>query len=216
MEINRVSSKIVKILNKQYDKFIKNECIDVVQIKNICNLYNNNNNNNNKIHDDSNNLSLSEINFSSPEFTKYNGNRSNKNHLDVLRTREFIKKYSFFIKVIYACLKLQINMFNNVDDTIITLKNNYQILKSLESKKKQLISQHIEILNNQKQNLTKKISEAYDYYLSDYMIKIKIIDKIYVLLHALIDNNVLENKDNMLSLILPYFYVYPEYIEEYN
>lgn len=207
METSRMSANIVKILNKHFAKYIRNECFDIIQIKNICNLYNNSTGKNSSI-------TLSEINFSSPEFTKYN-HTVNKNHLDILKTQEFIKKHAFFIKVMYACLKLNLEIFF-LEEEFITLKNNYEIIKTLESTKKQLIHEHINILKSQYKDVSKKISDNYDDYLNDYLIKIKIIDKIHALINGLIKSNILESQDNLLSLILPYFFTYPEFIEEYN
>ncbi|BCS83010.1 hypothetical protein QLL95_gp1113 [Cotonvirus japonicus] len=207
MELARVSINIIKILNSRYDEYIRNECIDIIQIKSICSLYKTK-----KPSSDS--VSLSDISFSSPEFKKYT-EKTNKNYMNVITTQEFIKKYSFFVKIIYACLKLDIGLFN-IDKDILILKNNYQLIKTLEIKKKQLLFEHINILKNQCRNITENIGDEYDNYLENYLTKIKIIDKIYTLLNKLIKQNILENRDNMLSLILPYFYTYPEYIEEYQ
>nr|AEX62968.1 hypothetical protein mv_R764 [Moumouvirus Monve] len=45
---------------------------------------------------------------------------------------------------------------------------------------------------------------------------IRIIDKIMSSINKLMDSEVLEKTDTLLSLILPYFFTYTEYIEEYN
>jgi hypothetical protein len=210
MELSDMSSKIIKIINKQYKESINLECVDLMQIKDICSLY--------KIKQNMNNctsVNLSEIKFSSPEFKKISSDSKKKKQNDVLKSKEFIKKYSFFIKIIYACLKIGVDMFN-MDDDVITLKNNYQLKKSLETKKKKFVSEHLTIIKNQYKNISQKITPEYETYFHDYVTKIKIIDKIIDWISKLIVGNVLGRTDNLLTLILPYFYTYTEFIEEYN
>nr|AEX62967.1 hypothetical protein mv_R763 [Moumouvirus Monve] len=113
-------------MSKKYSSYKSNECFDIMQIKNICNLY--------KVKNQSNeSVRLSEINLSSPEFKSFDP-KINKNHLETLKSTEFSKKYSFFIRAIYACLKIGVELFNTGDE-FVTLKNNYQLIKSLETKK---------------------------------------------------------------------------------
>lgn len=125
---------IIKILNKYYYQYIDDECLDIVQIKNICNLYKIKKNINSN-----DSISFSDIKFSSPDFVKHNYNnaqtQTKKTQFDLLKTDEFYKKYAFFIKILYACLKINIELFD-INNNILTLKNNYQLLKTLELKKK--------------------------------------------------------------------------------
>jgi len=209
MEISRMSIGIIKNIDRMYSKFLDDECLDIIQIKNICNLY--------KIKPGTinNSISLSEINFSSPEFKKIYSKTNKKHQADILKSNEFVKKYAFFIRILYACLKIDIELFNTGDD-ILTLKNNYQLIKSLESKKKQLIAEHVSILKNQHKNISQKIDSTYETFYETYIMKIKIIDKILGSINKLIKFGVLEKTDNLLTLILPYFYTYTEFIEEYN
>jgi len=209
MELSRMSTGIIKIINKQYEEYLDNECLDIKHIKDICNLY--------KAKSNSlNSLSLSEINLSSPEFKKINISKKNKKaQADILKSPEFDKKYTFFIKIIYASLKINIELFD-INDNILTLKNNYQFVKALEFKKKKLITEHLIILKAQYKNISEKISLDYHTFYQNYIMKIKIIDKIAGYIDKLIKHNVFEKTDNLLTLILPYFYTYTEYIEEYN
>ncbi|XWV26553.1 hypothetical protein QJ857_gp0514 [Tupanvirus soda lake] len=208
MELSRMSLGITKIIDKQYSEFIDDECLDIIQIKNICNLY--------KVKTTSHNsVNLSEINFSSPEFKKISSKTQKKNQADVLKSDEFLKKYAFFIRTIYACLKINVDIFD-VNGGIVTLKNNYQLLKSLETKKKQLIAEHLNILKMQYKNASQKIGNDYENYFNSYITKIKIIDKITAAINKLINGGVFDKTDNLLTLILPYFYTYTEFIEEYN
>lgn len=207
MELSRMAMGIINMVDHQYSEYIDDECIDIIQIKNICNLY--------KIKSSiDHSLSLSEINLSSPEFKKAKTKSSKKNQANILKSQEFIKKYTFLIKILYSCLKLDIELFD-VKGNILTLKNNYQLIKSIESKKKQLISEHLNILRNQHKNVSQKISDDYDSYVKNYVVKIKIIDRVLSSIDKLIRHDIFEKTDNLLTLILPYFYTYTEFIEEY-
>ncbi|QGR53820.1 hypothetical protein [Moumouvirus maliensis] len=207
MELTRMSNGIIKIMSKKYSLYKSNECFDIMQIKNICNLYKAKNQSNESVR-------LSEINLSSPEFKSFDP-KINKNNLEILKSTEFSKKHSFFIRVIYACLKIGVELFNDGDE-FVTLKNNYQLIKSLENKKKQIINEHITILKTQYKLADQKVSQNYDIFLKQYTMNIRIIDKIMSSVNKLIDSSVVDKTDTLLSLILPYFFTYTEYIEEYN
>lgn len=209
MELLRMSAGIIKIINNKYSDYVDDECLDIIQIKNICNLRKSKPNLPNSI-------SLEEIQFSSPKLKKIkNIKPTKKNQTDILKSDEFNKNYTFFIRIIYACLKIEVELFN-FDDDILTLKNNYQLLKSLEQKKKKLIAEHILILKNQYKNSSKEISSDYSDYYAGYIIKVRIIDKIIGSINKLIKLEIFEKTDNLFTLILPYFYTYTKYIEEYN
>jgi hypothetical protein len=97
------------------------------------------------------------------------------------------------------------------------IKNNILLLKSLERKKKDMISDHVNLLKNQYKKIGESITEDYENYFKSYMIRIKIIDRIYSGITKIIKNGVLKNTDNMLSLIMPYFYIREDnIIEEYG
>ena len=118
-----MSSGITKIINERYADFIDNECIDIVQIKNICNLYKNKNKSKNI-----KSITLSELIISSPDLKK-TVSRKSKNQYSILKTEEFEKKYNFFVKIIYSCLKMNIDIFD-VNENVLTLKNNYELNKN--------------------------------------------------------------------------------------
>lgn len=207
MELSHISKNIIKIIDARYDDFDE-ESLDIIQIKNICNLY--------KIKSvNSASIELTDINFSSPEFKKITTKCHKKTQSDILKSKEFAKKYSFFIKILYACLKIDVEIFT-ISDTTITLKNNYHLIKSLEAIKKKIISEHLEILRDQYKNIARKLEPNYENYVRNYLTKIKIIDKISASINKLIRNNIFDRTDNLLTLILPYFYTYAEFIEEYN
>jgi hypothetical protein len=214
MDISRMSNGIVQIINKKFKKFSLDDCIDIVQIKNICNLYN--------VKGKNSSVSLSEIEMDTPDFDILNkkknisSNKPRKDHTDILKSEEFIKKYSFFIRTIYACLKVEVDMFD-IKDEIATLKNNYQLLKSIKIRKKEIFEEHIKKLIFYQSNISCNIDEEYyqDYF-HKFIAKIRILEKIIGYINQIINSNILEKSDSLLSLILPYFYVYTEFIEEYK
>lgn len=206
-----MSIGIIKMIDKDYSEF--KECLDLAQIINICKLYKIKNNN-------STSIGLSDIELNSPDFkfidkNKINGSKSKKGQSDILKSKEFVKKYSFFIRIIYACFKINVEMFD-INDNILTLKNNYQLVKSMKQKKKLIIDDHIQILKEYQTDLSKKIGNKYNSYVTTFLNKIKIIDKITGYIDRLVESKVLDKTDNLLTLILPYFYTYTEFIEEYH
>lgn len=202
-----MASGIIKIIDEQYSEISDDDCLDIFHIKSICKLYN-------AKGIAGKTITLSELNFSTPEFKKAPPKSSRKKH-DFLKTPEFTKKYAFFIRIIYACLKINVTIIDQTDD-VMTLKNNYHLIRSLELTKKQLIIEHLGLLKNYCKNITNKIDSDYELYVKNFTSKVKIIDKIMISINKLIKADVFEKTDNMLSLLLPYFYTYTEFIEEYN
>ena len=204
MELQKMSSGIIKLINNKYSNDIIKDCLDITQIISICNLYKHCDNT-------STSISLNEIDFSSPKIKKIK-----KKPANILETDEFQKKYSFFIKIIYACLKMDIDIFDIVDDSII-FKNNYSLIKSIELRKKKIIIEHIDILKIHHRSISHKIDVLYyDEYIPNYIAKNKVLDKILESIKKFIKANVICNTDNLFVLVLPYFYTYSKYIEEYN
>lgn len=208
MDVSKMSLNIIKMIDEKYDKkYTNEECLDIRQIKDICNLYKTKQNNINSIN-------LSEIQLSTPDFKK-NNKINKKNRIDTLKSPEFLKKYTFFVKIMYSCLKMNVELFDLNNDAL-TLKNNYHIIKSLELEKKKLITEHVEILKVQYKNISQIITTTYENYYKKYITKIKIIDRIIYSINKIIKAEICDNTDNLLTLILPYFYTYTEFIEEYN
>lgn len=200
-----MSNAIKKIITSHYPDHI-NESVDLNQIINICDLYKQKKKKNCSV-------ALSDIEFSSPEFKK--PSKKTNNHSKILQSENFIKKHSFFIKIVYVCLKTEIKIFDCNKD-VITLKNNHQLIKALENKKKNLINEHQSVLTIQYRNIKEPIDDSYYEFVNNYLSKMRAIDKIIYYLNKLIKDNIFRKTDNLLSLILPYFYNYIEFIEEYN
>ncbi len=203
-------SEITHIIDEKYSKYNEKECLDIVQIKNFCGLYKSKN-----IPNSSNNkMTLSDIDFSSPGIDKIKKNNSKtRQNISKLNTIEFQKIYSLFIKLLYSCLKLNVDIFNEKSDNdniFCTIKNNYQLMKSIDSCKKKFIGEHIDILKNQYKNMSTSDINSYENYIKEYLLKLQIFGRLTGWI------NIFEKNDNLFSLILPYFYTYTEYIEEYT
>lgn len=203
MDLHITARNIVRVLEEKYSEYIEAGSIDITQIINICNV------------DDGeesvNSIELSDIEFSTPEFS----NTNIKKHSTTKKSKEFKRRYAFFVKLLYACLKLRVRIFSISGDTMI-LKNNHNLIKALDSKKKKLIDEHIQLLQNQRSNISNRLTEKYPGYIERFVTKIKIIEKVIASLESIIEDGIIDRCDNLLKLLLPYFYVYTEYIEEYR
>lgn len=210
MELPKMAADIIRMIDERFDD-LDNDCIDIVQIKNVCTLYKNKKSTREK------SIPLSKLSFTSPDFTKGKSSKFKK-QVDILKSDEFLKKYSLFIKIIHASLILNIDIFD-YDDSIVVLKNNYEIIKVYNKKKKELISNQINILKNVHKNVDKKIEPSISElqaHNTDFMMEISIVDRLKYLMNRLIDQNTQTPSDNLLSLIMPYFYKPIEFIERYN
>lgn len=201
-----MATEIKKIIDNTFQEIDVDDCIDITQIKSMCNLYQNKNSENIVI-------SIGDIIFNSPEYTKNFCKNINKKN--ILESNEFIRTYTFFLKIIYACLKIEVEIFD-IGNDIVTLKNNYQLMKALKNKKKELICEHINILKNQIKKFHYELSDDYILFNSQFISKIKVIDKISYYIDKIIKSEKSYKTSNLLSLLLPYFYKYAEFIEEYN
>jgi hypothetical protein len=204
MEISRMTIGIIKYLNNNYDV----DSLDVKQIIDLCSIY--------KIsdsHKKGTDIMTDDLYMSSPNFKK--STKTDKKTKLKIDTDEFKKKYAFFIKIIYSCLRLNIQLFNETDDGDI-LKNNYQLLKSLEKKKKDMITDHMNILKSHCHKLQEDIDDNYSEYVENYIKRMKIIQNIMNTINKLLTRKIMEKTDNLLNLLLPYFYSYNRYIESYG
>lgn len=213
MQLSKLSLGIIKLINRKYDNQSISESLDIKTTIDICKIYNDKNENIESI-------SLTDIKLSSPDFIKGSPQKKLKTKFNskkdtAIYSSDFQKKYAFFIRIIYSCLKMNIEIFTETTDSII-IKNNYKLIKTLESKKKELIKKHINVLDAQYKNPTKYIDDNYNLFFTDNNLKINMIDNILKSLRKLINLDIFNESDNLFTLIVPYFYKYTEYIEEYN
>ena len=197
---------ILNYVNKNYKSYIKNDCFDIVQLKNICMLY--------KLDsDDIDSISLDDVVISSPCFKKISNKKNNKEN--IIESNEFKQRYKFFIKIMYALIKLNIEIFD-IDDDILTMKNNFNILKSIDDSKKKMTIKHINELKKINKYSGLFTGSPFEKNISDYVKKMKILDKIIRYFDSIISNNIIRKTDSLLTLLLPFFYKYIECIEEYG
>ena len=238
MEISYMAGTIMSLFKNRYgDSY--DDCIDVIHLNKICNIYKRNVTKDQKSTEISSNvtsMTIENIEFSSPNFKNTLGNKK-KHSYNILKSEEFTKKYRCFIRIIYACLKMDVEIFdinNNKKEKIIkksgsksnkpvkkkqnflTLKSNYYLLRAILDKKRALISNHIIVLKEQYNNISIFITTAYQEYMMEFYQKIKILDKLAQFIEKIVADQVVDQTDNIFELILPYFYVYQEFIEEYN
>ena len=77
--------------------------------------------------------------------------------------------------------------------------------------------EHIELLKGQHKSIAQKIDDTYfDEYIPGFIAKNKVVDKILESIKKLLKVGAMNNTDNLFILVLPYFYTYTKYIEEYN
>jgi hypothetical protein len=157
---------------------------------------------------------LSEITLSPANSLNYcmyvADNPVNKNFLS---SKEFINKYSFFIKVIYACIKLNVKIFNRINS--LTLKNNNELINSFNGTKKILIVSHIKILKAFEKKNNKMTWSEYETIDSDFLKKIRTINNIVDIIKKMVQYKIFSLEDNITKLITPFFIKKEHYIEEY-
>ena len=226
MKLSLMINEIMTIVSEKYSG-TKSECFDIKQIRTLCRLYKQKSSpvqpertqsshslseksgkGSRGTNQTSETITFSDIDFSTPDIKKIRSSK-NKQIESNIGTPEFQKAYCLFIKILYSCLVLDVKIFDESDKDVITLKNNYQLIKSIEAERKRYVSEHIEILNKEKKRSVMNI-QSYEKYANDYIFKIKILIK----LAGWID--IFEKNDNLFALILPYFYTYSKYIEEYS
>ena len=207
MDLATIIANIICVLDKKYAEH--DDCIDIKQLRKICALYNTK-----KTRKTTGRID--DIEFSTPDYSKIDPKKckdkkktGKNNRVDSdLNTPEFKKVYTLFVKIVYTCFELNITILDDTDDAYV-LKNNYCLLKAIKLAKKKLVIEHIDRLSKDKKTADIDI-DAYEKYASSYISKLKICDKLI----GWID--LFEKEDNLFNLILPYFYTYNKYIEEYE
>lgn len=221
MEIASMAAGIIDIINTEYADYA--DCIDITKIKELCNMC--------ESDDDIQTLSLNDIELSSPAFKKdvqksrkqsSRKGASSKSARKSKRTpvpesKEFFKKYGFFIKMVYSCLKLEVEIFElHSEDNIMIMKNNYHLIKTLEKTKCKFLIQHMAILKTQYKRISEPIDDEYQSYVRGYLVKMRILDRVIRNMRRLVESETLDKRDNLLTLLLPYFYKKMDFIEEYS
>lgn len=208
LETDAMKKYIIKYIKKNYNEYLESECFDLIQLKNICMLY--------KLDDQSkstDSISIDDINISSPHFNKTS--KKNKHTKNIIESNEFKQRYKFFVKIVFSAIKLGVNIFD-IDDDVITIKNNYNILKSIDDRKKKLTNEYINTLKAIARHGGQFTDTSYEKSNTEYVKKMKILDKLVQHINKIINTNILKKTDTLLTIILPFFYKYTEFIEEYG
>lgn len=216
MQLDDMTNEIMTILHNSYHDQLLNS-IDIQQLRNICMLYQNKyldkiDDSQSTYYQDTERIPKLET-VKSDKKTHLNI-QSFITHKKILSTKEFRKRYTFFIKIIYSCLIVGIDIFDN-DGINLMLKSNHYLLRSINKTKKQIIEEQIAILNQLKRDSSISI-KTYENVNAEFILKLKTIDKITAHLDKLIQHQIITPIDNLFHLILPFFYVHLEYIEEYT
>lgn len=208
MALSNMTTKIIEMIDEKYPTDSKKECIDIKQVKDLCKIYIEKNSKKT-----AESVGMEDIEFSSVEMSKISKG------IDLTKDKklgslEFKKIYALFIKLTYTCLIFDIDIFDKTEkknNTYYINKNNYQLIKSIEAKKKELITEHISILQKKYKSVSKNTddSESYKEYVDGFIVKINLLSRMIKRI------NIFEKNDNLCSMILPYFYIYTDYIEEY-
>jgi hypothetical protein len=208
-----MAALVANELDTNFNLYISQNNTDMIQMKKICTLYHKVN-----INDLPNMIELDDIEFSaiSPYLNKLQSNHDIKgvDHSKLLVLPEFIKKYYLFIKIIYCCIQLKINIFK-IKNSVCVFKNNYDLKKSLVTKKKDLLKDYCIEINTLIKTADKVTFEQLKDLSSKIQLKITILDKIIINIDKLVTMEFLDWTDSLYGLVLPYFYKYQTYAEEY-
>lgn len=206
MKLDTMAKEIIRILDNNYSKYKNNN--DIILIKNICKLCDFED-----IMDGS--VKLEDVDISSPDF--YNQTikkRKNKNET----INDFRKKHKFFIKIMYACLKTDVDLFNKSkkDDNIIVIKNNMQLKRSINKTINKKVNEFIDISKKLKKNHDEL--DKYIAYMQNYEVVLKSLRRLDEVISKVLSDHKYLHEQNLNTLILPYFYREDDddIIEEYG
>lgn len=200
MNVSQYSSSICRNLLQNYPNYL--HCIDLKQVIEICQLFEPQPSNESP-----------EISIDSPSF---NGNVVQSSSIEELsKCQDFVTKYQYLIKILYAIVKLDVPLFD-IGNDILIIKNNHKLLRSIEGVKKKVIKEQIKLLHSQYKSASKKLDEDYDVKHNEFVTTIRSLDRIRYTIEKLITMKVFTNGDNLLSFILPYFYVYTNILEVFG
>lgn len=204
MDILNMSKNILGRLETKYGKQTVDNSYDTIQLKKLYNLHRENN-------DYCHTISIDEIEITTPEFKPYIESKSKS---DILNIPEFVQKYHFITKIIYSCLYLNVEIFDGIKDRIV-LKNNREIIHSLQLAKKDIITRIVKVLRYKYKHVEQLFDTEYTEFYHKSVSQIKLIDNIIKHIRTVIGTGVIRDTDNLITLVVPYFYRYLKFIEEY-
>lgn len=134
-----------------------------------------------------------DLNIETPAFTKIQS---------IMNKQEFKERYAFFIRIVYSCLKLEIELF----DKHGVIKNNQMLIREINAMKRIMIDEHIKLLSNQKSNIHPMFFANYEEYARLFVKKIRLADNITRVYAKLIELEHIKLTDNLLNLVLSYLF----------
>lgn len=134
---------------------------------------------------------------------------------ELLQCPDFLRKYNYVISLVYSILKLKVQLFDKVGNTVI-IKSNRAVIKSIEATKKAQIKAHIMILHTEFNGVKTSFSADYETYSATFIQTIRQLDRIKSTMEKLMAQNIWTDGDNVMSLILPYFYRYLKIAERFE
>jgi hypothetical protein len=149
--------------------------------------------------------------FDSPKFQPYQ-----ESNIDSLKTPEFINKYTFFIRVVYICLRLEIPIFTSYKSGALVLSSYRELRLSIHARKKKLLEDHITILKRQHRSYAIDYSAEYATFYQTTQREMDAIHKILRNLDDIIAKKIVTEQDNLLTMLLPYFRAKERFIETYR
>lgn len=203
IKIDSISNDIMTILKSKYRKYIKLNCTDIIRIIDICKL--------NTSESNVKKINLSEIILESPNLTDVQVEKQIKN---IRKNKSFLKYSDVVLRAIHVCLKLDVEIFEITDDDVL-LKNNHRLISSIDNRKKVLIAEHIKQLQTYSKN-SKLVMTNYMSYNNKFICEINLLEQVKKNIENIVSRKICKNSDTVLTLVLPFFYIYQEYIEVYS
>lgn len=196
--LNYVQEKTIKIYpNKKKDKYS-----DRKDLHFLINLYKSQGNNN-----------ITEI--SSDVDIELNALPDND---DILKSTNFMKRYHVFLKIIFSALLINVSLFKIYRDTEVFM-NLYDMKNCFLKKKKTVLQDLTSQIDSNTKTLNTLLEFKYTEYQKIFSItttQIKVIDKVVSIIDKLVEKKILKENESVITLIMPFFYKYQNYIETYT
>jgi hypothetical protein len=139
---------------------------------------------------------------------------------DFLTSEIFLTKYSAFIKIIYASIRLGLKIFatDGVDSDVVFLQSNINLVNSINNHKRKLIDEHTDALCDLHTQIG-KVGQAYDEYLvfnTNFLTQMKTLDRIHNWIQLYAENSTYHMSDNLIEPLIVFFQVKKKVTEKYS
>ncbi len=154
----------------------------------------------------------SEVDITSPIDT------SGRSQDEIIKSSNFIKRYKVFLKIIFSALLINVDIFKIYRDNQVFM-NLYDMKNSFLKRKKKILQDVSNNINDNTKVLKDLLEVKYDSYEKIFLYsitQIKVIDKVVSIICKIIAMKLLSETDSIISLIMPFFYKYQDFIETYN